>query len=333
MKPLRLWQSLLIRAAATVLSSGGHSSSLAILIFHRVLPEPDPMLRDEPDIRRFSALMDLIGSNFRVLLLRDAVCQLHSGALPPRAICITFDDGYANNCEVAMPVLIARGLPATVFVATGYLNGGAMFNDIVIEALRVAPEALDLRGLGLGQFKLSDFNSRRKVATMIIERLKYGSGTVAERLNAARNLAAACGLHRMPQLMLHDDQVVKLHRNGIEIGAHTVTHPILTRVNSANARDEIVESKRRLEHLVGAPVTSFAFPNGDPSQDYSIEHVNMVREAGFHVALTTAWGTATADADPLQLPRLAPWDQTAMRYSARIAASYRQRRYTTTALV
>ncbi len=131
------------------------------------------MLSDEPDAERFAALLDLIAAEFRVLPLREAVSRLRSGSLPARAVCITFDDGYANNCEVASPLLVARQLPATVFVATGFLNGGIMFNDLVIESIRGAPRELDLGSIGLGRFELADDEDRRDAAAKIIGALKY----------------------------------------------------------------------------------------------------------------------------------------------------------------
>jgi peptidoglycan/xylan/chitin deacetylase (PgdA/CDA1 family) len=136
-------QSKLLQAAGTLASRRG-PASLLVLIYHRVLPTRDPLLPDEPDAADFSAQMDLIGRNFRVLPLREAVQRLRSGDLPARSVSITFDDGYANNCEVALPILRERGIPATVFVATGFLNGGRMFNDTVIEAIRRAGAELDL---------------------------------------------------------------------------------------------------------------------------------------------------------------------------------------------
>src|SRR5882724_6749388 len=106
-----------LRTGSGMLSGRGRNASLLVMIFHRVLPAPDAMMPDEPDAASFAAQMDLVAGNFNVLPLREAVTRLRSGTLPPRALSITFDDGYANNYEVALPILAARKLPATVFVA------------------------------------------------------------------------------------------------------------------------------------------------------------------------------------------------------------------------
>jgi hypothetical protein len=73
-------------------------------------------------------------------------------------------------------------------------------------------------------------------------------------------------------------------------------------------------------------VSSFAYPNGRPAQDYDASHVSMVRDAGFAVAVSTHWGRTAADTDIFQVPRIAPWDRTARRYGVRMLYSYLQPR-------
>jgi peptidoglycan/xylan/chitin deacetylase (PgdA/CDA1 family) len=323
--PLNPVSSLLLRGAASLLAGWrGRSRSLLILIYHRVLAAPDAMMPDELYVARFGSQMDLLARNFRVLPLREAVARLGRGDLPARSVCITFDDGYANNCELAMPILRARQLPATVFVASGYLNGGAMFNDVVHESLRIAPAQIDLRALGLGQHEPRDMESRRVIAGQLIGELKYLS--LRERTRVAGELARICGLQQLPNQMMSDTQVRELHASGIEIGAHTAMHPILTSVSEAEARHEIASNKLYLEQLLGEPVRSFAYPNGTPKRDYDRRHVELVRAAGFDIALSTAWGVAHANSDMLQLPRIAPWDRRLSRYAMRMAYAYSQRK-------
>jgi peptidoglycan/xylan/chitin deacetylase (PgdA/CDA1 family) len=322
MNPLPPLQSALLRAAGTVTSSLG-ASSLLVLIYHRVLPARDPLLPDEPDAAGFAAQLDVIGSLFTVLPLAEAVRKLRAGQLPARAVCITFDDGYANNCEVALPILKSRGMPATVFVAPGFLSGGRMFNDTVIEALRRAPAELDLTRDGFGRYELPDAAARVRAITSILPVLKYLPQT--ERVRRAVTIAERVGADLPDDLMMTEEQVRRLHRGGITIGAHTVNHPILANVDDATARREIVESKARLEEMIGAPVTTFAYPNGGPARDYTGRDVVLAREAGFEVAVSTAWGAATAAADPLQVPRIAPWDRTALRFGVRMVRAQLER--------
>ena len=315
--------STLLRAAAAGLSGSGDGGAALILIYHRVLKTPDPLLPDEPDAVAFAGQMDFIRQNFNVLPLREALDRLSRRALPARSVCVTFDDGYANNLEVALPILLERGIPATVFVAPGFLSGGRMFNDTVIEAIRRAPPEIDLTREGFGHYLLPDAAARVRTINLLLPSLKHLPP--GERLARADSIAERVGVELPRALMMTEEQVRQLHRCGIEIGAHTMSHPILARIDEDSARQEIRASKDVLEQITGRPVTSFAYPNGRPINDYTARDVLLAREAGFDLALSTAWGAATIDRDRFQLPRIAPWDRTAVRFGLRMARAYRQR--------
>jgi peptidoglycan/xylan/chitin deacetylase (PgdA/CDA1 family) len=109
------------------------------------------------------------------------------------------------------------------------------------------------------------------------------------------------------------------------VGAHTLTHPILARLDDAAAWAEINGGKQALESLLDAPVPAFAYPNGKPLADFLPVHVQMARDAGFEMACTTAWGTSTAAVNPLQLPRFTPWDRSKWRFGARLLGNMRTR--------
>ncbi len=291
---------------------------LSILIFHRVLAAPDPIFPDEVDAARFDAMLALVRRSFEVLTLGRALALREQGALPPRALAITFDDGYADNAETALPILQRHGLAATFFVATGFLDGGRMFNDSVIECVRAARgDAVDLADFGLGRRALATPAERRAVIHELLPKVKYLS--LAERETFIERLAARCGNPALPQgLMMRSAQVQALHRAGMEIGGHTVRHPILRLLPDAEARGEIAQGRDRLESLIDAPVRVFAYPNGKPMQDYDARHVAMVRELGFAGAVSTAPGVAGTEADRFQLPRFTPWDRSAARWLARL---------------
>jgi peptidoglycan/xylan/chitin deacetylase (PgdA/CDA1 family) len=312
----------LVRAAVGACSRSGRNASLLVLIYHRVLAEPDPLLPDEPVAAKFAAEMDLLGASLTPLPLADAVDRLRAGTLPRRAVCVTFDDGYANNCEVAQPILASRGIPATVFVAPGFLDGGRMFNDTVIETVRRAPARLDLRPLDLGVHDLPDPAARRRLIDELLRQLKYHP--LVERHRRIEAIVQIAGVRLPDDLMMTRDQVRKLHRCGIEIGAHTMDHPILASIDDDEARSQIERSKAVLEQIVGAPVLTFAYPNGKPRRDFDARHVAMARQAGFKCAVTTAWGAAGGACDPFQVPRVAAWDRSPLRYGLRLARAARQ---------
>jgi peptidoglycan/xylan/chitin deacetylase (PgdA/CDA1 family) len=304
------------------LSPAGPDARLTILIFHRVLPTPDPLFPGEPDAAWFETQMQWIKDWFNVLPLAEAIECLRSQSLPARAAAITFDDGYADNCTVALPILRRAGLSATFFVATGYLNGGQMWNDTVIDVVRRAKgPRLDLSQLQLGDHLVATLDDRRRALEQLLNAIKYMVPAQRERL--VGDLAADAGIAPSRELMLTSHQVRTLADSGMTIGAHTVSHPILARVDEKQARTEMIQSKLRLEAITGRKVDLFAYPNGKPDTDYTMTHVRLVREAGFSAAVSTGWGTATARGDIFQLPRFTPWDRTALRYALRLARNLR----------
>jgi peptidoglycan/xylan/chitin deacetylase (PgdA/CDA1 family) len=314
------------RLVLELLAPYGARHSLSVLIFHSVLERPDPLFPGDPDAARFEEQLSWVKEWFSVIPLADAVTGLSSGRLPPRPLSITFDDGYADNCTVALPILRRLGLHATFFVAAGYLNGGRMWNDTIIQAIRsTRNETLDLTDLDLGQIVVSNDRAKRTAIDALLPQLKYLPH--AERCELAEEIASRAGARLTDDLMLSDAQVRELHCAGMTIGAHTVLHPILARVDDNEARREIAESRGRLEAIVGDRVSLFAYPNGEPGRDYTRAHVAMVRELGFDAAVTTAPGAARAGCDPHQIPRFTPWDRGAFRYVFRLAQNARRPDY------
>ena len=293
------------------------ASRLSVLIFHRVLSEFDPLRPAEPTERAFEARMRWVAANFDVLPLADAIKALKQDQLPKRALCITFDDGYADNHDVALPILRKLQVPATFFVATGYLDGGCMFNDVVIEAVRsVQAPIFDLGALNLGQYPVATFEERRRAIAGIIGRLKYLEPR--QRQDLALQASDCAGATAPADLMMTSEQVAALHAAGMEIGAHTVSHPILAELGLEAARAEIAYGRLHLEELTGAPVRVFAYPNGQPGRDYRHEHAALVHDLGFDGAVSTAWGAAHAGADVFQIPRFTPWDRSDLRFELRM---------------
>ena len=294
--------------------------TLSILIFHRVLPVPDALLSDVPDVARFDRVVSLLKSRCNLLPLSEAVARLRRGGLPRRAAAITFDDGYADNHDCAVPVLARHGVRATFFVATGFMDGGIMWNDRIIESIRRTPRSsLDLTDLGLGVMPVDGALARRSAINALLPRLKYLEGEA--RKIAVDGVVEAAGVaDALPRdLMVSSAQLAAMANAGMEIGAHTITHPILAKSDASEARREIAQSRERLMETLRQPVTLFAYPNGVPGVDYSHTHVSMVREAGFEAAVSTSSGASRPGDDLYQLPRFTPWDPPGTRFMLRLA--------------
>jgi peptidoglycan/xylan/chitin deacetylase (PgdA/CDA1 family) len=312
----------MLRPLLSLASPAGTGGRLSVLVLHRVLAGPDPLFPEAMDASRFRQTCDWMKSMFRVLPLDEAVRKLQRGTLPACAAAITFDDGYADNLGVAMPILQQAGLPATVFITTGFLDGGCMWNDIIIESFRLT--ARDRVALGDiveslpadRALPLSTASERRVAAEAVIAAVKYLEPV--RRLQVVRELASWLAVVPPSDLMLNSPDVRKLRLGGLQIGAHTVTHPILTRLAPPQMRQELQDSKATLEQLTGESVTLLAYPNGRPGEDYDLPAVALARELGFEAAFTTVRGAAHMHTDPFQMPRFTPWDRTPFRFGLRM---------------
>ena len=315
--------SLLARMMPLVLGTHG-KQRLSILIYHRVVAEFDPMRPAEPTRDIFDWQMGLVRQCFNPLSLLEALDKLDSGTLPDRAICVTFDDGYADNELHAMPILRKHAVPATVFVSTGFLNGGRMWNDSLIEFFRgFKGDSLDLSELGLGLHDTASMGARLSSAERVIGEIKYLDP--AKRVQLVEQIQGQSKGEGLPDdLMMTDAQVRSLASNGVSIGAHTVNHPILASVTDEVAQREIQGSKAILESVLQQSVEVFAYPNGRPGEDYRQEHVAMVRSLGFRAAVSTHWGVSDRENDRYQLPRFTPWDKQPLRFAGRLLSNYRE---------
>jgi len=290
---------------------------LSILAYHRVYPVDDPEFPDRIGVERFDAQMRVLKRFFNVIPMMEAVELIERDRLPPMAAWITFDDGYADNAELALPILEKHGLNATFFISTGFLNGGRMWNDSVIEfVFSCQQDEIDLQAIGLGVYATSGNAEKYTAIEKILTALKHlPFDERREKISRIETLAD----NALPDnLMMTSEQVKQFDRAGMTIGAHTVNHPIIAKLSHEDAEREIASSKRELEEITGHPIELFAYPNGVPEMDYRYEHVTLLKDLGFKAAVSTAWGAAQKGADLFQLPRFTPWDKASSKFALRL---------------
>lgn len=306
--------SSLYRMIGSRLSPAGPNARLTILIYHRVLPEIDAIFPNEITAERFDTQMSHLKRVFNVLPLSEAVARIKAGTLPTRAACITFDDGYADNVTLALPILQKYGLHATFFIATAYLNGGRMFNDTIIEAVRRSLlRTLSLDELGLGNFDIADNKSKACAISRVLPQVKYLPLDVREQTVARIAELAQSG--PLPNdLMMTTEQLKALHAAGMEIGGHTSRHPILAKLDDSAVCTEIAEGKDFLETTLGEEISLFAYPNGKPDSDYLPGQSAILRKLKFDAAVSTQRGSASRLSDLFQLPRFTPWQPNASHF-------------------
>ena len=224
-----------------------------------------------------------------IVPLAPSLRQLTTGQpLPPRAIALTFDDGYRDNLEVGAPVLERLGLPATFFLVPGILDGTVSpWWETVAWAVQRTPRAsVDFQGQTLA----TRGRAARRTLEVLTERLK-------EHDQVARGGAVAELLERLePQgepghrrLFLDWDGARELLARGFEVGAHSTDHAILARESPAAQLTDLVESRRRLEAELDVAVDVLAYPNGSRA-DYDAATVDAARRAGYSHGLTARSG-------------------------------------------
>ena len=298
-------------------SPGAVRGNLTVLFFHRVFAELDPLMPGEPTACSFDAMLGWLQSQFQLLPLDQAVQMCAEGSLPPAAAAITFDDGYRDNHAVAAPLLRRRGIPATFFIASRFLDGGLMWNDGVAEALRQTRlDRLQMPELGLVDLPLAGWPARSHAVATLLDKLKYLPP--AERDTAVRSVQTACRTPPPTDLMMTSEQVRDLYQQGFGIGGHTCHHPILMTLPDAEAEREIALGRADLQACTESEVPLFAYPNGRLGKDYDARHREMARRSGFKAGFTTEPGVCHRSSDLWALPRFTPWNRDQWRFRLRL---------------
>jgi len=298
-----------------------------ILTYHEVGGGPE-----EPEgtisATRFHSHVRYLKSCFDVVSLADATAMLAEDTpLRNDCVAITFDDGYIGNRTYALPILSAESVPATVFVTTGFLDGSALWFDVAracFSRLRrgedgLAPELVARLTHSFGSWPLP-------YESDIVERMKRMPGD-ERRLLVEALVSNLSGTPTYMQPLTWDD-VRQMASAGIEIGSHTVTHPILSTIDAREQRDEIREAKRRIEQEIGHEPRFFAYPNGG-DDDFTEETTAILKESGFEAACSTVQGSNTPGCDLFRLQRIGvgadPWHLLEARFSGLLDTSVRRR--------
>ena len=282
------------------------SHRLLVLGWHNVLPTwAFPESAPGAALRGFRRQLRLLRRVSNVVPLRQALGDLSEGrSLPPRAVALTFDDGYFDNAAMAAPMLREHGLPATFFLVTGMLSGTtrAWWEDLawgITNARRPTVVWRDER------FELSTPEARRAAVGVVSDRLKQLYQ--ADRTSAVEQLLGElepCGTRStVPEQFLDWSAARALLAAGHGVGSHTCTHPLLGHETAEVQDRELRESRRLLEHRLACRIDLLALPNGR-QQDYDRRTLRLMLRAGYRYALTTRAGLARPAHPPLEVRRV-----------------------------
>lgn len=324
--PDRIWRRL-------------HTQGL-ILLYHRVATlDTDPQLLSvTPD--HFAEHLEYISEHYNPISLSELFLVLKAGKIPDKSVVITFDDGYADNLWNAKPLLEKHGIPATVFVTSGSIGNDREFWWDDLERLLLLPDELpdqlvltikgeewnwDLTGRienGSGQGYETNLKSwnvttvsdpgpqytlyrdlHRRLKPLLYKQRESILSTLAQWAGASR-------IGRETHRPLTLSELRELDRGDlIEIGAHTITHTMLSTQPVHVQKEEIIQSKESLEEMLGYQVKSFSYPFGGRA-DFSKKTVDIVKETGITTACANYGSTLIGNADPYRLPRalVRDWD-------------------------
>lgn len=304
----RALQWLACRLGAHRASRWLHRRQLLICCYHGVREDTssDPHWLLLPR-RQFREQLEYLSRHYRCVPVDEAVETLRSGRLRQPTACITFDDGYANNRSIALPVLESLGLPATIYLTTGLVGTNERLWTTALEmAIRQTRlSTLDLGSLGYGQVALRSDAERARLASRVIEALKLRS--IADRDAILRRIHADIGVVRADDggafaMMGWDDARAMQATGLVTFGAHTINHDILSRADDAHVASEVEESMRRVTEELGE-CRMFAFPNGR-EVDFDSRAIAAVRRAGGTSAMSTREGLNAADEDRFAMRRV-----------------------------
>jgi peptidoglycan/xylan/chitin deacetylase (PgdA/CDA1 family) len=270
----------------------------AILLYHRVAElDRDPQLLAVSPAN-FAEHLQILRRKTNVVALRDMVRNLDSDS-SPRSVALTFDDGYADNLIYAKPLLERYETPATVFVVSGHVGTDREFwwDDLDRLLLRSEDSGWSVEERTESEPRHVEYRSTHaKLRASHPKRRDEMLGELQKRVNGgARSRTGYRALSREELVQLADGGLV-------EIGAHTVTHPVLARLDCAEQTQEIEQSKKDLQEWLGQPIHSFAYPYGGKS-DYDGNSVGSVRQAGFRMACSNFPGMVWRSTNRFELPR------------------------------
>lgn len=308
-----LARSLVIRTlAAGGLTRAFHRTRvpghLSILMYHGVVA--DPLAVDHPCFivrEDFKQQMTYLKHHCRVLSLERAARMVRIDQIDRPTVVLTFDDGFQNNFDIAFPILKDLGLPATIFLNTGYVD-----TDDTIWYCRLH-HAIETTSRSVlrwqdDDFPLDSINARATASRVLSQRLKqHPHPRLNEELRSILLALDADPSEPVPSgspyRILESHAIERMAASGlIDFGAHTESHAILSKIERREMRSEILRSLDAVSDLTGEPCELFAYPNGQP-QDYDAAAISTLVDAGVKVAVTTIPGGNTSETPPMELRR------------------------------
>lgn len=285
---------------------------IIILLYHRVadLPNDPEMLAVSPE--NFRAHLKFLKEHFPIVRFEEDWSDLKE-----KAVAITFDDGYADNVHIALPILEETGVTATFFISTGHIGTNREFWWHRLETILLQETQLPIRfmldDVRYGQCWMTETMQQRRVVYDTLNALMQRISPERREawLDQLQNWAGSAPLGKNLHRSMTAGEIRRLAASPqATVGAHTVTHSALAALNEVQQRREIFTSKQDLEEMTGEEIATFSYPFGR-KKDYDRTSVRLCRQAGFKKTAANFPGQAHRWTDPFQIPRhlVRNWDK------------------------
>ena len=284
---------------------------VVVLGYHSVVENPEETaktVRISHSRAAFDAQMGALARRFNLVTMDQVTEFAAEGRTLPRwSVAVTFDDGFVDNHDVAMPILRRYGIPAAFYIMVNAVETGTPPWYVRLNyALNTTTLPVWKHPENGRAFEIASAQGRNAALNVVWDMGAARSGAAQEKLiRQIEESLQVAPLDARSGLMMNWDQVRALRKAGHIVGGHTLSHPNLAQVSEAEARAEIHGCKQRLEEKTGEPIQHFSYPHPALNPHWSKQTFEMTREAGFRSAVLTTPGTVLAGDHPLSLKRLA----------------------------
>jgi|SRR5208283_2347613 len=309
-KSKRWLKKALVSSSILRLASRLTPPSAAILAYHSVEEAPpftNHIFGASTSRAQFEEHMKTLARKFRPVSVEEVVQFAKSGLqLPPGAVAVTFDDGFADNYDLALPILNRYGIPASFYIMVNAVENGTLPWYCRLRFAFHATNKMEWKEPANGRaYRLDVPEERRAALNLAWDTGAKLTGSVQERFIGGVEVALGTEPANAPHgFMMTWEQVRSLRKAGHTVGAHTLSHPNVAQVSASEARSEIVESKKRLEEKMGEAIEHFSYPHPALSPCWSSQTLEITREAGYKSAVLTTPGQVRAGDEPLALKRV-----------------------------
>lgn len=267
-----------------------------IFNFHDIVADGQHARTDQISVATFRQQLTWIQQHFTIVRIDTLIEQFHNNSIIKPMAAVTFDDGYRSHFSLVKPILDEFEIKAAFYVSSAHLTKNYYWHDLVETFCQHSSnqQQLSLRNV------LKSLSAKQLPS--LIESIKYL--TLADRKLVLSEIEEFTKPFMKERLLMNSSEVLALAGEGHLIGGHTLNHPILALESDIICKQEISDDLLALEALLQQKITSFAYPNGIPNQDFNDSHQQTLASNGVKYAVNTHKSILTKPMNILSIPRI-----------------------------